>query len=437
MMDADHFVQWFRQASPYINAHRGKTFVVLIGGEAVEADSFSSLIHDLALLHSLGIRLVLVHGARPQVEERLREASRQLRYVNGLRLTDSDDLRYVKQAVGRVRIRIEAQLSLGIANSPMHGARLRVVSGNLVTARPLGVRDGIDYGFTGEVRRIDDRAIRLWLEQDAIVLLSPLGYSPTGEIFNLSAEDVATATAIALRADKLLALSEGPELRDAAGQPIRELSPSDAERLLSHHPALADDHARYLRQALRACQAGVRRVHLLNRRRNGALLLELFTRDGVGAMLTADIYEGLRSATIDDVGGMLELIQPLEEDGTLVRRSRERLEMEIDRFSLLERDGAIIGCAALYPFPAERLGELACVAVQPAYRSRGRADALLHCIERQARTQGLQRLFVLTTRAAHWFRERGFEPAEVADLPVQKQALYNWRRRSKVFIKIL
>ena len=437
MMDADHFVQWFRQASPYINAHRGKTFVVLIGGEAVEADSFSSLIHDLALLHSLGIRLVLVHGARPQVEERLREASRQLRYVNGLRLTDSDDLRYVKQAVGRVRIRIEAQLSLGIANSPMHGARLRVVSGNLVTARPLGVRDGIDYGFTGEVRRIDDRAIRLWLEQDAIVLLSPLGYSPTGEIFNLSAEDVATATAIALRADKLLALSEGPELRDTAGQPIRELSPSDAERLLSHHPALIDDHARYLRQALRACQAGVRRVHLLNRRRNGALLLELFTRDGVGAMLTADIYEGLRSATIDDVGGMLELIQPLEEDGTLVRRSRERLEMEIDRFSLLERDGTIIGCAALYPFPAERLGELACVAVQPAYRSRGRADALLHCIERQARTQGLQRLFVLTTRAAHWFRERGFEPAEVADLPVQKQALYNWRRRSKVFIKIL
>lgn len=436
-MDADHFVQWFRQASPYINAHRGKTFVVLISGEAVEADSFSSLIHDLALLHSLGIRLVLAHGARPQVEERLHEAGRQLRYVNGLRLTEGDDLRYVKQAVGRVRIRIEARLSLGIANSPMHGARLRVVSGNLVTARPLGIRDGIDYGFTGEVRRIDDRAIRLWLDQDAIVLLSPLGYSPTGEIFNLSAEDVATATAIALRADKLLILSEGRELRDPAGQLIRELSPSDAERLFAQSSALAEDHARYLRQALRACQAGVRRVHLLSRRRNGALLLELFTRDGVGTMLTADIYEGLRPATIDDVGGMLELIQPLEEDGTLVRRSRERLEMEIDRFNLLERDGAIIGCAALYPFPAERLGELACVAVQPAYRSRGRADALLHCIERQARTQGLERLFVLTTRAAHWFRERGFEPAEVADLPVQKQALYNWRRRSKVFIKIL
>jgi amino-acid N-acetyltransferase len=436
-MDTSHFVQWFRQAGPYINAHRGKTFVVLFGGEAVEADNFSSLIHDLALLHSLGIRLVLVHGARTQIEVRLREAGREPRYVNGLRLTDGDDLRYVKQAIGRVRIRVEARLSMGLANSPMHGARLRVVSGNLITARPLGVREGVDYGFTGEVRRIDDRAIRLWLKQDALVLLSPLGYSPTGEIFNLSAEEVATATAMALRADKLLVLSESPTLCDSGGQPIRQLSPSDAERLLAEHPTLNEETTRHLRQALRACQAGVRRVHLLSRRLDGALLLELFTRDGVGAMITGDIYEGLRPAAIDDVVGLLELIQPLEDDGTLVRRSRERLEMEIGCFSLLERDGAVIGCAALYPFPEERLGELACVAVHPDYRNSGRADALLHCIERQAREQGLHRLFVLTTRAAHWFRERGFEPAEVADLPVGKQTLYNWQRRSKVFIKTL
>lgn len=433
----DHFVQWFRQAGPYINAHRGRTFVVLFGGEAVDADHFSSLIHDLALLHSLGIRLALVHGARPQVAARLREAGRDLRYVNGLRLTEADDLRYVKQAVGRVRIRIEARLSMGVANSPMHGARLRVVSGNVVTARPLGVRDGVDFGLTGEVRRIDDRAIRLWLDQNAIVLLSPLGYSPTGEIFNLSAEDVAVATAMALRADKLLVLSEGPELRDPAGRPIRELSPSDAVHLLAEQPDLPEETARHLRQALRACQAGVRRIHLLSRRVDGALLLELFTRDGVGTLVTADIYEGLRPATIDDVGGLLELIQPLEDNGTLVRRSRERLEMEIERFSLLERDGAIIGSAALFPFPEERLGELACVAVHPAYQNSGRAEALLRFIERQARVQGLQRLFVLTTRAEHWFRERGFEPAGVADLPVKKLMLYNWQRRSKVFIKTL
>ncbi len=437
-MHSDPFVHWFRQAGPYINAHRGKTFVVLFSGEAVEAENFSSLIHDLALLHSLGIRLVLVHGARQQIEARLREAGRAPRYANHLRITEAEDLPLVKQAVGRLRIRIESRLSMGVANSPMHGARLRVVSGNLITARPLGVRDGVDYGFTGEVRRIDDRAIRLWLDQDAIVLLSPLGYSPTGEIFNLSAEDVASATAMALRADKLLVLSESPELRDpASGRPIRELSPSDARRVLADGADLPEETARYLQQALRACQAGVRRVHVLNRETNGALLRELFTRDGVGALITADIYEGLRPAMIDDVGGLLELIQPLEEDGTLVRRSRERLEMEIDRFILLERDGAIIGCSALYPFPEEQLGELACVAVHPDYRNKGRADALLSFIERQARAQGLQRLFVLTTRTAHWFRERGFEPAEVGDLPLCKQTLYNWQRRSKVFIKSL
>ncbi len=437
-MHSDPFVQWFRQAGPYINAHRGKTFVVLFGGAAVEADSFSSLTHDLALLHSLGIRLVLIHGARQQIEARLQEAGREPRYAQGLRITEAEDLPLIKQAVGRLRIRIESRLSMGVANSPMQGARLRVVSGNLITARPLGVRDGVDYGFTGEVRRVDDRAMRLWLDQDAIVLLSPLGYSPTGEIFNVSAEDVATAAAMALRADKLLVLSESATLCDTTtGRPIRELSPSDAQHLLAERRDLPEETTRHLQQALRACQAGVRRVHLLSRQVNGALLLELFTRDGVGTLITADIYEGLRPAAIDDIGGLLELIRPLEEDGTLVRRSRERLEMEIDRFSLLERDGTIIGCSALYPFPEERLGELACVAVHPGYRNSGRADALLRFIERQARNQGLNRLFVLTTRTAHWFRERGFEPAEVADLPVRKQMMYNWQRRSKVFIKTL
>ncbi|MGB2681138.1 MAG: amino-acid N-acetyltransferase [Candidatus Competibacter sp.] len=433
----EHFVQWFRQAGPYINAHRGKTFVVQFGGAAVDSDGFSSLIHDLALLNALGVRLVLAHGARPQVEQRLREAGRELRYVNGLRLTDLDDLRYVKQAVGRVRIRIEALLSMGVANSPMHGARLRVVSGNLITARPLGVREGVDYRFTGEVRRIDDRAIRLWLDQNAIVLLSPLGYSPTGEIFNLSAEDVATATAMALRADKLLVLSESPALRGGDGRPIRELSPSDVERLLASRDDLGEESTRHLGQALQACRAGVRRIHLLERSVEGALLLELFTRDGIGTLITSDIYEGLRPATIDDIGGILALIQPLEDDGTLVRRSRERLEMEIERFSLLERDGAIIGCMALYPFPEEHIGELACVAMHPNYRNSGRAESLLRFIERRAREQGLQRLFVLTTRAAHWFQERGFEPAEVTELPVRKLVFYNWQRRSKVFVKSL
>lgn len=439
MIKEQEFVEVLRQAGPYINAHRGKTFVVLLVGEAALDERFSSLIHDLALLHSLGVRLVLVHGARPQIEERLRETGRALRYVNDLRITDGETLAYVKEAVGRTRIRIEAQLSMGPVSSPMHGARLRVASGNFVIARPLGVREGVDYCFTGEVRRIDDQAIETCLNSGAVVLLSPLGYSPTGEIFNVNAEEVAVAAAAALHADKLLLLlNEAAGPVDAQGRLLRQLSPADAERLLATGgPALSAEMARYLSHALRACRAGVRRIHLLNWSTAGVLLLELFTRDGIGILITADIFEGVRPATIDDVGGILELIRPLEADGTLVRRSRELLEIEIDRFTVVERDGTIIGCAALYPFSQELFGELGCLAIHPNYRNHGRADGLLRFIEEQAKQQGLQRLFVLTTRAAHWFQERGFEPAEVDHLPMQKQAMYNLQRRSKVFIKTL
>lgn len=436
-MNEKSFVNWFRQAAPYINTHRGKTFVILFGGEPVANARFASLIHDFALLHSLGIRLVLVHGARPQIESRLRETNRELHYVNGLRITDEGALPCVLQAVGQVRIRIEAQLSMGLSNSPMQGAHIRVASGNFVTARPLGVREGVDYCFTGEVRRIDNQAIRTWLEDGAIVLLSPLGYSPTGEIFNLSAEEVATATAISLGADKLLLLTEGPGLLNESGELIRQLSVQKGGQLLATGHNLSEDMARHLNHALRACRAGVRRAHLLSRTLDGALLLELFTRDGVGSLITAGTYEEIRPATIDDVGGILELIRPLEADGTLVRRSRELLEMEIDRFMVLERDGTIIGCAALYPFPEELFGELACLAVHPDYRNQGRADTLLQVIEQRARKQGLRKLYVLTTRTSHWFQERGFEPAEITNLPVHKQAMYNLQRRSKVFIKTL
>ncbi len=389
------------------------------------------------MLHSLGIRLVLIHGARPQIEDRLREAGLEQRYVHGLRITDEQSLPCVKQAMGSVRIRIEARLSMGLPNSSMHGAHLRVASGNFVTARPLGVHDGIDYCLTGEVRRIDHQAIRTWLEGDAIVLLSSLGYSPTGEVFNLSADEVAIATASALQADKLLLLGEGLGPLDQNGALIQEMAPDRAEHLLTADPPLSKDVAHRLNAAVRACRAGVRRTHLLDRQLDGGLLLELFTRDGVGTMIATDIYDEVRPATIDDVGGLLALIRPLEAEGVLVRRSRELLEMEIQRFTVMERDGTIIGCVALYPFPEEHLGELACVAVHPDYRNDGRADGLLRFIEQQSRQQGLEHLFVLTTRTAHWFRERGFEPAKIADLPIQKQALYNLQRRSKVFIKPL
>ena len=436
MLDPQTFVRWFRNSSPYINAFRERTFVIAFGGEMLRDAQFAGLVHDVALLHNLGVRLVLVHGARPQIEERLRARGAGIRYVNGLRLTDATALECVKEAAGTLRIEIEALLSMGLANSPMAGADIRVVSGNFVTAQPLGVREGVDYQHTGEVRSVDAAAIARALDARALVLLSPVGYSPTGEVFNLSAEDVATAAAVHLKADKLIYLVDGPGLLDEQGTLLRELSPSEAEAALATRELPAPIQ-RGLISAVHACRKQVRRVHLIDRHVDGSLVLELFTRDGIGTLVTGEAYEGTRQATIADVGGILELIRPLEEEGVLVRRSRERLEMEINHFVVVERDGTVIACTALYPFPEEQVGEVACMAVHPDYRSQGRGDGLLRYVERQARGLGIRRLFVLTTRTAHWFQERGFVAGEIQDLPVQKQTMYNYQRRSKVFIKPL
>jgi amino-acid N-acetyltransferase len=433
--DNKSFVSWFRHSSPYINAHRGRTFVIAFGGEAVADAGFPHLVHDIALLNTLGVRLVLVHGARPQIEQGLRTRGVKMRYANGLRITDNAALTCVKEAAGVVRMEIEALLSTGLANSPMAGACVRVASGNFVTARPLGVRNGVDYLHTGEVRRVDTQAIQKNLEEGSIVLLSPVGYSPTGEIFNLSAEDVATQVAIELHADKLLFLIEGEGLLDTRKGLVQQLTVNEADKILTAKRDLAEDIKKHLTSAAHACRHGVRRAHLISRRVEGALLLELFTRDGIGTLISATAYEGARSATIDDVGGILELIGPLEKEGVLVRRSRERLETEIEHFTVMERDGMIVACAALHPFTKEHVAELACFTVHSDYRDAGRGTALLELIERQAKGKKIKRLFGLTTHAAHWFVERGFQEARIADLPVARQALYNYQRNSKVFAK--
>jgi amino-acid N-acetyltransferase len=433
---ATQFVAWFRQSSPYIHAFRGRTFVISFDGAAVIDPSFPALIHDLALLHSLGIRLVLVHGARPQIEQRLQDRGLKMEYVNGRRVTDADSLTCVKDAVGSIRLEIEALLSMGLANSPMAGARLRVASGNFVTAKPLGVRGGIDYCHSGEVRRVDADAIKQRLDDGTLVLLSPLGFSPTGEIFNLTANEVAAACAISLQADKLLFLTETNVIPDTNQANARELTLEQAQQRVNALKLL-DEETQYLQHAIDACRQGVRRTHLIDRHIDGALLLELFTRDGVGTLIGAETFEGTRQATIEDVGGILELIKPLEEEGMLVRRSREQLELEVDHFTVVDRDGTIIACGALYPYAQEGVAELACLAVQPGYRQSGRGDALLTAIEKKAKQQGLKQVFVLTTHTAHWFQERGYEPGQVDQLPVKKQTLYNYQRKSKVFVKAL
>jgi amino-acid N-acetyltransferase len=431
------FVEWFRGSSPYIHAHRGRTFVIAFGGEAVADSSFANLIQDIALLHGLGIRLVLAHGARPQIEERLNTRSVETQFINGLRITDDAALTCVKEAAGSVRVEIEALLSMGLANSPMAGVRIRAASGNFVTAKPIGVKDGVDFCHTGVVRRVDATGLEQRLQSGAIAILPPLGYSPTGEVFNLSAADVAASVASALGADKLICLIEAKGVTDSHQRLITNIVPREVDALLAKRRQLPEDLKQNLKAALSACRNGVKRCHLIDRQLDGGLLKELFTRDGIGTLITAEPYEETRTARIDDVVGLLGLIEPLEQKGVLVRRSRELIETEIDHFTLMERDGMVIACAALYPYPQESMAELGCLAVHPDYRGSNRGDQLLACMEASASQLGIERLFILTTQSAHWFRERGFSIGELKDLPMQKRKLYNYRRNAKVFIKAL
>ncbi|MGD8175909.1 amino-acid N-acetyltransferase [Marinimicrobium sp. ARAG 43.8] len=430
------YVKWFRHSSPYINAHRGKTFVLMLPGEALVHDNFSNIIYDIALLSSLGVRLVLVHGARPHIDARLSEAGTQSQFHRHLRITDAQSLERVTQAIGQARIQMEAALSTGVPNSPMHGARMQVISGNFVVAMPYGVLDGVDLQHTGKVRRVNARSLNTALDSGAIALLSPLGYSTTGEAFNLSYSDVATHVATALKADKLLAFIEADGVRDSQGELVRQLALQECRDFLhSDGERMGSDLSQALNACYLSCMQGVPRAQLISYATDGALVGELFTRDGLGTMVHSDSYEQLRRATIDDVGGILELISPMENEGILVRRSRELLETEIDRFHVLEKDGTIIACAALYSF--EDSAELACVVTHPEYRKSGRAAALLDQMEKIARRQGVKRLFLLTTQTAHWFIEQGFVQAQISDLPVSKQRLYNYQRNSKIFIKNL
>nr|WP_086939277.1 amino-acid N-acetyltransferase [Thaumasiovibrio occultus] len=430
-------VKGFRQSAPYINTHHGKTMVIMLGGEAIEHNNFPNIVNDIAMLSQLGVKIVLVYGARPQINQQLSLNNIATPYHKSVRITDEHALQIVKQVAGELQLEITARFSMGMLNTPMAGAQINMVSGNFVIAQPLGVQDGVDYNHSGRIRRIDYPAIHAQLNAGNIVLLGPIASSVTGECFNLSAEDIATQVAVGLRADKLIGFCSQQGIRLDSGEIVAELLPNEAEqhlRLYVEQEDILSGSARFLRGAIKACRAGVPRSHLISYKDDGSLIQELFSMDGIGTQIVMESIEKLRNATINDIGGILELIRPLEQEGILVRRSREQLEQEINRFIVIDRDSVTIGCAALYPFVEESMAEMACVAVHSDYRDGERGLALLNAVKQQAKSMGLSKLFVLTTHSIHWFREQGFYESDISSLPVTKQALYNFQRRSKILV---
>jgi amino-acid N-acetyltransferase len=433
-LKTEAFVKWFRAATPYIHRWGGATFVIAFGGEVLADGEFQQLTHDINVLVSLDVRVVLVHGTRPQIEEQMRQHGVTPRYAANRRVTDEKALACVKEANGIVRVEMEALLSMELANSPMWGADIRVSSGNFVTAKPVGVVDGIDFQHTGEVRKIDAEGIRRRLDDHEVVLISPMGFSPTGDVFNCTLEDVATSTAVALQADKLIFLTETAGALDAKGKLISELTVKQAVELADAN-SQPEDVRIFLPCAIKACTQGVKRVHLISRHVDGALLIELFTHHGIGTMIVPESPEHIRQAALEDIPGIQQILEPLEQQGVLVKRERDQLEREIDRFFVIESEGNILGCASLHVFPEQKTAELAALAVNPFYRDGGRGERLLSYAEARAKSLGLKSLFVLSTRTTHWFIERGFVEADPSRLPDKKQALYNYDRRSKVFVK--
>ena len=430
MTDNGDHIKWFRDSLPYINAHRNKTFVLYLGGDALESLNLPNIIADIALLNSLGVRLVLVHGAAPQIDRQLESQSKSWDIRDGKRITTPELLNDVIETIGGVKANIEARLSMGLVNSPMHGSSIVVNSGNFIKAKPIGIVDGKDFHNTGSTRRISTDAICQQLDNGAIVLISPLGYSPSGEIFNLDSISLAADVATALKAEKLIYFSGEPGFRDREGNVVSELQTSNSTTM---GMSPSEEYLFSLTSA--ACHNGVNRCHIVSYARDGALLEELFTRDGSGTQITRVSYEQIRKATPEDVPGIIQLIVPLEEQGILVKRSRELIESEVDQFTVIERDGMIVCCGALNPFEAK--GELACLATHCDYRDDNRAEQLLSSIESRARRLCLSSLFVLTTHSAHWFIEHGFIEGDISELPDSRKSLYNYQRNSKYFEKPL
>jgi amino-acid N-acetyltransferase len=440
------FVPWFRSVAPYIHKFRNQTFVVGIAGEAIAAGKLQSLAQDLAMIQSMGVKIVLVHGFRPQVAEQLKAKGHAPKFWQGLRVTDEIALDCAQEAAGQLRYEIEAAFSQGLPNTPMADSTVRVISGNFITARPVGIVDGVDFQHSGVVRKVDTAGIIKTLDMGAMVLISPFGFSPTGDAFNLAMEEVATSVATALQADKLIFLTEVPGIRTNPLEPAGEDNPIDtelplaaAERLLKDLPTAnqPSDVAFYLQHCVMACKSGVERSHIIPYAVDGAILQEVYVHDGIGTMVVDEKLESLREAAPDDVGGILQLIEPFEKDGTLVKRSRTEIERDIGNYTIIEHDGVIFACAALYPYPEAKTAEMAALTVSPDVQGQGDGERVLKRVEQRAKASGLDSIFVLTTRTMHWFIKRGFVQVDPDWLPDARKRKYNWDRKSQVLVKKL
>ena len=434
------FIQNFRLSAKYINLFNQNIFVIALSGYVFNEDQFEKIAQDINILHSLKIKVILVYGARPQVESILVKNKIPVRLVKNMRVTSSAALKHVIEVIGAIRNKIEATLST--INSVSE--RMRLSSGNFLTAMPVGIIDGIDMESTGKIRGVDVEAIKNKLNHHEIVIVSPIGYSPIGQIFNLSYEQTAANIAAAINADKLIYYVDANGILNERGELIPELTSEKAHKLISHieeKPSpesaqnLSYDDFNILKSSVFAIKNKIKKVHLINRHIDGSLIEELFTEKGSGTILTEFALENFRKATECDLKDIYRILFPLEKRKILIERDLTQIKGMINQFYVLEHDKKFVGCVSLNSFK-ESL-ELASFSIEPKYQRLGFGKKLLKFCELEAKKLKYDEMFILTTQSEHWFAENGFKEKSKELMPTFKKKTYQSERNSKYLTKKL
>ena len=434
------FIQNFRLSAKYINLFNQNIFVIALSGYVFNEDQFEKIAQDINILHSLKIKVILVYGARPQVESILVKNKIPVRLVKNMRVTSSAALKHVIEVNGAIRNKIEATLST--IKSVSEGMRLS--SGNFLTAMPVGIIDGIDMESTGKIRGVDVEAIKNKLNHHEIVIVSPIGYSPLGKIFNLSYEQTAAYVAAAVNADKLIYYVDANGILNERGELIPELTSEKAHKLISHieeKPSpesaqnLSYDDFNILKSSVFAIKNKIKKVHLINRHIDGSLIEELFTEKGSGTILTEFALENFRKSTEGDLKDIYRILFPLEKRKILIERDLTQIKGMINQFYVLEHDKKFVGCVSLNSFK-ESL-ELASFSIEPKYQRLGFGKKLLKFCELEAKKLKYDEIFILTTQSEHWFAENGFKEKSKELMPTFKKKNYQSERNSKYLTKKL
>lgn len=414
-----------REILQYVPRFRERVFVVAVDGEVAASENFSNILVDLAVLRSLSVKVVLVHGASHQIRQLARERNVAVTNTDGIGVTDSATLDLSINAA----IRLTNEIMEGLSAVDLRAAYL-----NALIAHPAGILGGQDFQYTGRVERVDAKALRLVLDEGIVPVIPPLGFDGEGRTYRVNSDDAAVEVAEDLSASKIIYLSSGP-----SGLP-RQLSVPETQELLKKKPGhLSSGTLSKLACAARACMQGVPRVHLLDGTVNEALLTEVFSHEGVGAMVYSNEYQQIRRIFKKDVRAVMSLIRQSVRSEELVRRTRTEILERLEDYWLLEIDRTPVACVALHFYPEESAGELACLYVSKAHENQGHGRKLMAFVETMAREKGIKKLFALSTQAFNYLQQKGgFAEAPSGVLPPSRRAKYEASgRNSKILLKAL